>query len=213
MYMKFRHALVLVLSFLFATGFAFIAAIIHERQADPFDKTIMEVVYSYRSTGFTSFIKGIAFIGSEWMVGILVLVFSLFFFILLRYRRRLFFFIGVIAGSVLLNEGLKLLFHRKRPTLDRIMDAAGSSFPSGQSMIAVVLYGILIFLLWPHLTSALKRWTAILLGISIITAIGFSRIYLGVHYPTDVLGGYTAGGSWLCVAIWVFYRSGLPASK
>jgi undecaprenyl-diphosphatase len=80
----------------------------------------------------------------------------------------------------------------------------GYSFPSGHSMEAVAFYAVLSFLLWRHLTTSFGRGLLIAFSTCIIFAIGVSRIYLGVHYPSDVIGGYLASGFWLSVTIWIY---------
>lgn len=71
-------------------------------------------------------------------------------------------------------------------------------------MAAFSLYGIVTFLLWKHVKSSFGRGILILISTIMIITIGVSRIYLGVHYPSDVLGGYLASGSWLAVSIWTY---------
>lgn len=73
-------------------------------------------------------------------------------------------------------------------------------------MAAFSLYGILAYLLWRHISTPVGRGLLIIISITMITAIGVSRIYLGVHYPSDVLGGFLASGSWLTVSIWFYQR-------
>ena len=99
-----------------------------------------------------------------------------------------------ITGALVLNESLKVLFHRPRPILPwSIGDEHTFSFPSGHSLFSVVLYGTLCILALRHG----ERWGKVVpVAILLPLAIGTSRIYLGEHYPTDVLAG------WLCGAIW-----------
>jgi undecaprenyl-diphosphatase len=105
-----------------------------------------------------------------------------------------------------LNGTLKVLFHRARPTLHRIVNANGFSFPSGHSMTAFSLYGIIAFLLWRHIPTSLGRGLLICFSSVMIVTIGVSRIYLGVHYPSDVIGGFLVSGCWLAVSIWFYQR-------
>ena len=113
---------------------------------------------------------------------------------------------AVIAGSTLLNTLLKLAFQRARPTIHRIIEASGYSFPSGHSMAAFSLYGGLAFLIWKHIPTAIGRVLMIIVSAAFILTIGMSRIYLGVHYPSDVIGGYFLSGSWLAICIWFYQR-------
>jgi membrane-associated phospholipid phosphatase len=95
-----------------------------------------------------------------------------------------------VPGGVLLNELLKYIFHRSRPALEHpLVELPSYSFPSGHALAATVFYGFAAILLWPDI--APKVWR-ILIGTAIVVVIlmvGFSRVYLGAHYPTDVLAG------------------------
>nr|WP_275900946.1 phosphatase PAP2 family protein [Paenibacillus periandrae] len=136
--------------------------------------------------------KFFTFIGGGFPVVVLTLLVLFFLYKVLHHRRELILFIWVVVGSTLLNETLKVIFHRARLTLYRIVNANGFSFPSGHSMAAFSMYGILAFLLWRHISTSAGRGMLIICSIIMITAIGISRIYLGVHYPSDVLGGFLA---------------------
>jgi Membrane-associated phospholipid phosphatase len=104
------------------------------------------------------------------------------------------------GGGIVLSNVLKLVFHRGRPeTATEFITRHTWSFPSGHSMNSTITYGFLTVLLLDHVTERRKR-TAIVVGAAIlIGAIGFSRVYLGVHYMSDVVGGWIAGGAWLIV--------------
>jgi undecaprenyl-diphosphatase len=109
----------------------------------------------------------------------------------------------VISGGIGLNYLLKQLFLRDRPQLwERILDVSNYSFPSGHAMISLVVYGFIGY--WLAKKYPAWRWLTTSFTIAFILAIGFSRLYLGVHWPTDVIAGYTAGLVWLlaCVLVW-----------
>jgi len=121
--------------------------------------------------------------------------------LLLIYRRRhhMAFVLGVsLAAAFVLNEALKLHFHRARPSVPwRIGFEPTFSYPSGHALFASILYGTLAYLSF-HPAMSVRRQVEIL-GPALLLplSIGLSRIYLGMHFPTDVLGGYLAGLSWL----------------
>jgi undecaprenyl-diphosphatase len=213
--MDIKHQLTraFITSLIFATGFGLIAILIHDQQLNRFDQMIMNWIQGLESPAFTYVMKGFTFIGSGVVVAILVPIVAIFLYFVLGHRRELYLFIGVIIGSALLNEALKLIFHRARPTIHRIIDATGYGFPSGHSMAAFTLYGIVAFLLWRHLSTSLQRSMVIFFSALMIVAVGLSRIYLGVHYPSDVLGGYLASGSWLAASIWFFHKYGYATVK
>lgn len=103
-------------------------------------------------------------------------------------------------GAVSLNYWLKLLFARDRPQLwERIVDVRYYSFPSGHAMVSMVIYGLIGYLL----ANRFVRWRNWILSLTtlLVVTIGFSRLYLGVHWPTDIAAGYAAGLVWLIACI------------
>ena len=101
------------------------------------------------------------------------------------------------AGCVVLTTVLKAVFRRARPELlDSGYSAAFYSFPSGHATVAVGFYGVLTLMLALHLRGA-ARWTVGASGTLVVLLIGFSRLYLGIHYPTDVLAGFLVAPLWL----------------
>lgn len=107
-----------------------------------------------------------------------------------------------VLGIVPINGSLKALFHRARPLHDRgFIIEPGWSFPSGHAFSAMVLYGMLAYVLL-RLSPRYAR-TIIAITVLLIGVVGISRIVLQVHYFSDVLAGYTAGGAWLVLCIWV----------
>ncbi len=121
------------------------------------------------------------------------------------------------GGSAVLTTVLKGVFKRARPELfDSGYDASFYSFPSGHATVAVGFYGMLTLVLAYRLRGR-ARWAVVVSGVLVVLLIGFSRLYLGVHYPTDILAGYLAALLWLvCVggvyALWLSVR-GLRAAE
>ncbi|MBI3353701.1 MAG: bifunctional DedA family/phosphatase PAP2 family protein [Nitrospirae bacterium] len=117
-----------------------------------------------------------------------------------RYWWELFnIFLAVGGGEIVLTL-LKLFFHRPRPA-QQLVTAHGYSFPSGHAFSAVIAYGFLIYMTWRLIKSETLRFIIFFISILLIIFIGISRIYLNVHWLTDVLGGYAAGFSWLVFSI------------
>jgi undecaprenyl-diphosphatase len=105
-------------------------------------------------------------------------------------------------GAEILNAALKTVFNRPRPVFTNpLLTAANASFPSGHAMSSLVVYGLLAFFILLRVRGPVVRSVLILLTVALIILIGISRIYLGVHYFSDVMGGYIIGSAWLIVCI------------
>jgi undecaprenyl-diphosphatase len=128
-----------------------------------------------------------------------------------RLWRSFALWVIAIVGGAALDEILKLSFRRARPSVASEFIHSGSwSFPSGHAMNSLVGYSMLAFLLREHVTNARVRAIIALAAALLIAAIGFSRLYLGVHYLSDVTAGYLAGGAWVlaCVTAEQYTRTG-----
>ncbi len=99
----------------------------------------------------------------------------------------------------ILNVLLKNILQRPRPTEFRLIDESGYSFPSGHSMVSMAFYGFLIYLIYKNVKNKKIKWTLIIILSILICFIGISRIYLGVHYTSDVLGGFLISISYLVI--------------
>ena len=101
----------------------------------------------------------------------------------------------------ILNQLIKRILQRPRPTEYRIIEETGYSFPSGHSMVSMAFYGYLIYLIYKYVKNKYLKWISIVLLSILICSIGVSRIYLGVHYTSDVLGGFLLSISYLVIYI------------
>ena len=121
-----------------------------------------------------------------------------------RRRQALFAFVS-FAGSALLNQAIKHLVQRERPSLwVSIAPESSYSFPSGHAMAVATLACVCVILAW----HARGRWAVLAAAIVAAAAVGVSRLYLGVHWPSDVLAGWAAGVAWvLCVHLLVHARA------
>lgn len=170
-----------------------------EKEVIFFDDTIIHFVYSFRSPQMTEFMKGITFFGGEIFLGIAVIITIL---ILLREHKKdalVFSFIFFLA--IMLNTLLKSLFQRPRPNFHPLIHESYYSFPSGHAMNSFVFYTCLSFFIFRLLRNkplgiALTMAAGLLIGL-----IGLSRIYLGVHYPSDIIAGYAAGLIWFVIVL------------
>lgn len=169
-----------------------------------FDSAIISYVQGLETPTLTDVMKIFTFIGSGNAIMVITIVVMIFLFVVLHHRIELVFFAIVVAVSGELNGMLKDLFHRARPDFHRLIEIGGYSFPSGHAMEAMTVYGALAFLLWRHTSTHLGRTILIILSTIMIFMIGISRVYLGVHYPSDIIGGYFASIVWLTIAIWIY---------
>ncbi|RSK48242.1 phosphatase PAP2 family protein [Hymenobacter rigui] len=134
-------------------------------------------------------------------------------FLLMRRHRWYSLLVPVVAlGSITLNLVLKQLYNRPRPLLP-LVSASGLSFPSGHAMISASFYGLLIYLVWTNVRRPAWRYGVAAALSLLILLIGLTRVYLRVHYATDVLAGFTAGLGWLVVAIPVLKQLEIQAKK
>lgn len=104
-----------------------------------------------------------------------------------------------LAGATVLNVLLKQLVQRPRPEGFRLVAESGYSFPSGHSMVAMAFYGLLAYLVWHYEKDRVMRWVWSVSLAFVVLAVGVSRIYLGVHYASDVLAGFCVSMAWLAV--------------
>ena len=122
-------------------------------------------------------------------------------FIVIKNKKIGVSILGNLVIVTILNQVLKAILQRPRPTEFRIVEETGYSFPSGHSMISMAFYGYLIYLIYKYVKNKYVKWISIVLLGILICSIGISRIYLGVHYTSDVLGGFLISVSYLVIYI------------
>src|SRR5215212_1627245 len=187
-----------------------------EGESRAFDDAVLLWIHSTFPGWLDGPMRIVTALGYYWVVLPLLAV-AVFFFYRRGWRLSAVLLLVSTAGSIVLTTVLKSVFQRARPELfDSGYHAAFYSFPSGHATVAVGFYGMLTLVLAYRLR-ATARWAVAVLGILVVLLIGFSRLYLGVHYPTDVLAGYLAALLWLvCVgavyALWLSVR-GLRAAE
>jgi undecaprenyl-diphosphatase len=179
--------------------FAAIAYFIMTRDTLAFDTVVREFIYGLRSGGLTVLLKTITYLGNAQTVTLICCIF------LVVPRSRLTFGVPLSVSSLLavsIQKVLKTAFHRQRPDLTlHLISQGGYSFPSGHSFTVLIFYGMMIYLCRRYIKDRRMANLITVLLSCLIAVIGFSRVYLGVHYPTDVLGGWSLGISMLMVFI------------
>ena len=172
---------------------------------DVFNKEIMNgniIEYKIISTFLISdFTIPIAKFITNFGGAIILIVVTIAWFISIKNKKiRLSIFSNLVIITIL-NQLLKRILQRPRPTEYRIIEETGYSFPSGHSMISMAFYGYLIYLIYKYVKNKYIKWISIILLSILICVIGISRIYLGVHYTSDVLGGFLISISYLIIYI------------
>ena len=175
--------------------------VIHHDAITNFDLAALDWIRAHRTPAGYIVARSISAIGDPRVivsVGLIGVV-------ILAARARWLFVEGwVIAliGGEALNQFLKRLIHRPRPLQSSILSSQSWSFPSGHAMVSLIAYGMLAYVLVVLGSWSFRRRVDIALGATlVILLIGWSRIYLGVHYVSDVIGGYVAGSIWLAACI------------
>lgn len=156
-----------------------------------FDETVIQLLQQFESPLMTAIFLTFTQIGS--LIGTLIIfLILLYLFRRFRWRAESILLTSVVLATPILNIILKELFQRARPTANQLIDISGYSFPSGHTMYAASLYGITLTLIWFKLKRRSERIFLTFVILATITIIAASRIYLGVHYPSDIIGGIFA---------------------
>jgi undecaprenyl-diphosphatase len=171
-----------------------------------FDQQVFRSIVPFINDTNTSILLVFTFLGGQDFLLPANIVLALYFLFVRRHRWYSIRVPVVSLGSFAIMSLLKLFFQRARP-LDPIYEAArGFSFPSGHSMSSMTFFGLLIFIVWDKVENKTLKWSLSILLTLIILAIGFSRVYLRVHYASDVLAGFALGLIWLVISLWVIGR-------
>jgi undecaprenyl-diphosphatase len=183
-------------------GFGMLAEEVLEGDTAAFDRLVLQVLRSNGDVAnpigpawLEEFARDVTALGSYAFLGILAA--SLIGYLLLINRRaRAALIAAAVLGGVLISNGLKILFDRPRPDLPTTVKVFSASFPSGHATLSAITFLTLGALLaQTHSDPRTKAYFAIL-AILLTVAVGISRVYLGVHYASDVLAGWCVGGAW-----------------
>lgn len=176
---------------------------IHEQEAIAFDEPILQFAHTMAREGFDRFFVLMSRLGYAWGVVPFDIAFVLLLTVLRRYREATFAAIA-LGGSALLNMAAKAIFARERPMLwESIAPETTYSFPSGHAMGSMTLAWVLLLLAW----RTRWRWPVIGLMAPFVVLVGLSRVYLGVHYPSDILAGWAVASVWVAGVYLLLFRA------
>jgi undecaprenyl-diphosphatase len=177
--------------------FAWLAREVVRGDAMRLDAPIREAVHARSSPALTAVMRGVSLCGSEVVLVPLGLI-LVWWLVAAKRRRAAVVFAVAALGAEGLDQAMKLLFHRPRPEpFFGLASPITHSFPSGHAMVSCCFFGVLAAILAARQPSRIKRMAIFAAAALLVALMGFSRVYLGYHYPTDVVAGYAAAAIWL----------------
>jgi undecaprenyl-diphosphatase len=213
-----RRYIVLIL--VLAVFSLFVSLEAHWHPIFPGDLAVLLWIQSFSNPALTLIMSWTSFLFTRWPAALMVAVAGI-----IMWRR-----LGKVAGIgiwiigplSLINDLFKLAIGRPRPSTDQVQlpdtNLLGINhsfgYPSGHTFFAILLLGFLAYLLFQNVRGSRWRMFTIILSLMIILMVSISRIYLGVHWPSDVLGGYILGGFFLVLLIWGYRKvSKIPSGR
>jgi membrane-associated phospholipid phosphatase len=198
--------ILLVLFMCALIGFIVVTRHIFVLKDENFDYRVFDFLKSYVSERNNDIMLFITFLGKHGFLIPANIALIIFFLFIKKHRWYTIKVPAIALSSLALMIVLKNLFGRNRPDIPLLQEAKGLSFPSGHALMSVTFYGLLIYIIWNTVKTPWLKWTISGLLLLLIFLIGFSRIYLRVHYPSDVLAGFATGFLWLVIAIFTVKR-------
>ena len=187
-------------------AFISIAKMIFKEKKETFDQHAFSFLASKVSDINTDVMQVFTFLGTHTFLIPANLILIAYFLFIKRHRWYSIKVPVVALSSLLLMFVLKSIFHRDRPLIPLLEAAKGYSFPSGHATMSITFYGLMIYIVWHYIEKTWLKWS---LSISLVLLIGFigvSRVYLRVHYASDVLAGFCVGLMWLLLSLWILKK-------
>lgn len=188
-------------------GLFIVADMIFEDKNFSFDEKVFTIIKPWVSPLNTSIMQVITFIGSQNFLlpaNLILIGFYLFF----RNNRSTAYKIATISiTSVVVMFLMKFFLQRERPLVPLIAKVHGYSFPSGHTFTSVTFYGIIAYIIYKNVKSKTLKWVLIGACIILIFLVGFSRVYLRLHYASDVIAAFCLGLIWLLLAKWFLVKT------
>jgi membrane-associated phospholipid phosphatase len=194
---------VLVVFFVALFGFVFLARMIFLDHKEDIDLAVFNYLASHVSDINTTLMQTFSFLGTHFFLIPANILLVLYFSFISKHRWYSIKIPVIALSSLLLMMLLKQLFGRHRPLMPLLDEARGLSFPSGHAMMSFSFYGLMIYLVWQNISRVWLKWTLTIALFLLIIFIGLSRVYLRVHFASDVLAGFCLGLMWLILSLWV----------
>ncbi|SRX75337.1 phosphatase PAP2 family protein [Aequorivita antarctica] len=169
-----------------------------------YDQAITDYIISFRNPTLTKYFIFITNVGDFYGYLIVLAISSVISFFVFKKWRGVVQTILVLLLASISNMMLKRFIDRARPGIEHLVSVETLSYPSGHAMSAMAFYGFVIYLFFRFKINRFLKVAIIIFMAFIILSIGLSRIYLGVHYPSDIAGGYIAGFIWVVFCILIF---------
>lgn len=199
-----KAIVVLALFILTCIAFALLAKLVVVNQRNDFDMKVFSWAKTITTERVTAIMKIITFFGSSYFIFPAYCVLIVFYLFRRDWRKSLnIAAIGTI-GDVLLYSA-KYIFHRHRPSDPMIAGIVDFSFPSGHSFASFTFFGLVIYIIVFSKLNVSAKWILCLLLFLSACAIAFSRVYLHVHYASDVIGGFLLSSVWLLLSVWILH--------
>lgn len=174
-----------------------------------FDRIILATAATWHSSLLTTFFQVITELGGPIILTVTTGIITYLYWVK-NHKKASIMILASVVGATVINLALKAVFERDRPDFwVHLVQESGYSFPSGHAMASAAIAIALLFLLWR--TTA--RWYVAAASIIYIILVGFSRVYLGVHYPTDIIAGWCVSLLWVSLVAWVLYRYSIATSS
>jgi membrane-associated phospholipid phosphatase len=187
-------------------GFAYMVRRVFVLENNAFDQKVFDFLGNYVTPTNNKIMTAITFLGKHEFLIPANLVLIAYYLFIKKHRWYSIKIPAVALTSLALMFILKHLFSRERPLIPLLAPAKGLSFPSGHALMSMTFYGLLIYITWHSVKNVKLKWSLISFLFLLILLIGFSRIYLRVHYTSDVIAGFSMGWLWIVVSLKVLRR-------
>ncbi len=180
--------------------FIVLVSLLCKEQLNLLDDMVYDAIKKYINPTTTKYVKLITKLCNVFTIVIVIILIVIF------QRKYGILIVLNVVSTELINVIFKIIFSRSRPSILTLIEEGGYSFPSGHAMASISLYGFLFYLAYKKIKKNSTRFITCLALLLIIILVGLSRIYLGVHYASDILAGYLLAVAWLIIFIFISDR-------